>query len=225
MGIAERRERERLQRQNDIIDTAERLFFSKGIENTTMDEVAELAELSKGTLYLYFRNKEDLYHAIVERGLVILLEMFEKVVEKVDTGIDRIHEIGRAYEAFHRQYPDYFTLMLHHENMEIDLSKIEEDSFIGRCNRMGNRIFSLIQEVVGEGMQDGSIRSDLDPVKLSLVVWGHATGIMQIIRAKKTVIENIFNIDAEEIISYSFELMRKYIESRDHEKGQRKANK
>ena len=52
MGIAERREREREQRRNTILDAAETVFFSKGINLATMDEVAEEAELSKGTLYL-----------------------------------------------------------------------------------------------------------------------------------------------------------------------------
>ena len=56
MGIAERKEREKLQRRNDIIDAAERLFFQHGFETPTMDDVAREAELSKGTLYLYFKS-------------------------------------------------------------------------------------------------------------------------------------------------------------------------
>ena len=60
MGIAERKEREKEHRRNTILDAAEEVFFSKGINLATMDEVAERAELSKGTLYLYFKNKEEL---------------------------------------------------------------------------------------------------------------------------------------------------------------------
>ncbi|MCK5408322.1 MAG: helix-turn-helix transcriptional regulator, partial [Candidatus Krumholzibacteria bacterium] len=60
MGIAERREREKEQRRIDIIDAAERVFFSKGWQAATMDDVAEAVELSKATLYLYFKNKEEL---------------------------------------------------------------------------------------------------------------------------------------------------------------------
>ena len=59
MGIAERKERERQQRREEIIKAAEEIFFSRGTESATMDEVAERAELSKGTLYLYFKSKED----------------------------------------------------------------------------------------------------------------------------------------------------------------------
>ena len=61
MGITERKEREKLQRREDILNAAERVFFSKGHKNSTMDDVAEEAELSKGTLYLYFKSKEGFY--------------------------------------------------------------------------------------------------------------------------------------------------------------------
>jgi TetR/AcrR family transcriptional regulator len=50
MGITERKEREKEQRRNAIIDAAEKIFFTKGMDNSTMDDVAEEAELSKGTL-------------------------------------------------------------------------------------------------------------------------------------------------------------------------------
>jgi TetR/AcrR family transcriptional regulator len=214
MGISERRERERQQRQNAIIDAAEQLFFSKGVENTTMDEVAVAAELSKGTLYLYFKNKDDLYHAIVERGLKVLLEIFHEAAGKQTAAIDQIREIGKAYAEFQREYPDYFNALLHHESREIDMSAVEENPFMSRCSELGNRVFQFLQEVVKRGIADGSIRSDLDPLKLSLVVWGHATGIMQVVRAKKKVIEDIMGINGEELITYSFELMQKYIEKR-----------
>ena len=59
MGIAERKEREKLQRRKDIIDAAEKVFFYRGFESATMDEIAEKVELSKGTLYLYFKSKEE----------------------------------------------------------------------------------------------------------------------------------------------------------------------
>ena len=61
MGIAERKEREKEQRRKAILDAAEKVFFEKGLKYSTMDDVAEEAELSKGTLYLYFKNKEELF--------------------------------------------------------------------------------------------------------------------------------------------------------------------
>ena len=56
MVTARRKEREKEQRRNEIVDAAEKLFFEKGYEGVSMDDVARDAELAKGTLYLYFKN-------------------------------------------------------------------------------------------------------------------------------------------------------------------------
>ena len=64
MSKAERKEREREMRRNDIIDAAEKLFFSRGYENVTMDDLAKELEMSRAALYLSFKNKGDIYAAI-----------------------------------------------------------------------------------------------------------------------------------------------------------------
>ncbi|MDA3814141.1 MAG: TetR/AcrR family transcriptional regulator, partial [Candidatus Cloacimonetes bacterium] len=82
MGSAERKERERIQKQSDIIDAAEKVFMSKGFENATMDDIAEESEFSKGALYTYFQSKNELCLSIVLRGLKVIASEFEKVVSK-----------------------------------------------------------------------------------------------------------------------------------------------
>ena len=61
MGIQERKERERERRRQQIIVAAKKVFSEKGFNKATMDDIAGEAELSPGTLYLYFKNKEELY--------------------------------------------------------------------------------------------------------------------------------------------------------------------
>ncbi|HTX60954.1 MAG TPA: helix-turn-helix domain-containing protein, partial [Methanobacterium sp.] len=68
MTISERKEREKENRRNDIISTAERLFYEKGYENITMADIAEGTELARSTLYLYFKNKKEIYLAISLKG-------------------------------------------------------------------------------------------------------------------------------------------------------------
>ena len=63
-GRKSRKERETELRRQIIIEAAEKLFLSEGYENTTMDEIARLSEYSKGTLYKYFKSKDELYLAI-----------------------------------------------------------------------------------------------------------------------------------------------------------------
>lgn len=211
MGTAERKEREKEMRRNAIIDAAEQVFFSKGIENATMDEVAELAELSKGTLYLYFKNKNELLHAIVGRGLQILHSRFIKAVEKEEKGIDKIKALGSAYFEFFKEEPDYYAIMLHHDTYDLDPHILENNPNFALCNELGNKLFAIMQEAARVGIEDGSIRRDIDPVKLSVVLWGHSAGILNLMRSKQLFIEKIFGLNPEDIMDYSHNLIQAYL--------------
>jgi AcrR family transcriptional regulator len=64
-----RKEREKRARQQDILKAARELFATKGFRDTTLDEIAHQAEFGKGTLYNYFANKEEIFHAIIEQSI------------------------------------------------------------------------------------------------------------------------------------------------------------
>ena len=85
MGIAERKERERLVRREQILEAAYQLFHETGFSAATMDQIAERAELAKGTLYLYFKSKEEVYYALLDRGLEIIchMEIFQQMVMEI----------------------------------------------------------------------------------------------------------------------------------------------
>ena len=123
MSISDRREREKIQRRNTIIDAAEKLFFSKGFANTTMDEVAEIVELSKGTLYLYFKSKEELYGAIIQRAMDILKDMFKEAAATDGNGLTRINAVGMTFYDFYKKYPFHFQALFHRELNNAILSK------------------------------------------------------------------------------------------------------
>jgi AcrR family transcriptional regulator len=206
MGITERREREKEQRKNDIIDAAERVFFKKGQENATMDDVAEEAELSKGTLYLYFKNKEDLYLAIHLRGNRILYSLFKNAVKDMKTGIEKTRSIGAAYVEFFRKYPDYFKAMLYYESHNIDFE--DENSVANECLNEGKATLELLIESIVIGIKDGSIRADIDPIKTAINLWGQTTGVLQVASLKeKIVLMKNFEITAQDVINYCFDLI------------------
>ena len=100
MGIAERKEREKQLRREEIVLAAEKIFFSKGFDPSTMDDIAEEAELSKGTLYLYFKNKEELYASLSLRILQYLHIRVEHVnkeelppEEKMDALVEAMYDV------------------------------------------------------------------------------------------------------------------------------------
>jgi AcrR family transcriptional regulator len=217
MSIAERRQREKEKRRNDIVNAAERIFFSQGLENATMDDVAEEAELSKGTLYIYFKSKEDLYLAITKRGLDILTTMFEKASTKTSLGIEKIYAIGQAYRDFSKKHTDYFQAMAY---FDLRVKEISDESPNTKASiDQGEKVLTLCAEAIRCGIEDGTIRSDIDPQKAAIVLWGQTNGILQLILNKgkhmKEMLKAFGFKTPEEIIDYSFELVRHSLQNVD----------
>ncbi len=107
MSIADWKEQEKEQRRQYIMDAAEKLFFSRGYDNVTMDDIAKEVGLTKKSLYLYFKNKEALFFVVVLRGTRILNALVKEYTKRGRTGFDGLWEIGHAYYSFASKYPDY----------------------------------------------------------------------------------------------------------------------
>jgi AcrR family transcriptional regulator len=113
MGVKERKERERRQRKSEILETAKSLFLKNGFLNVTMNEIAAATELSTGTIYLYFKNKEDIFAALAVIGSEKLDEIVDKVLSKKNP-LDKknITHFIHAYLAVYNDYGCYFDLLL-----------------------------------------------------------------------------------------------------------------
>lgn len=179
MGITERKEREKLHRKEEILDAAEKVFFEKGLPSATMDEIAEKAELSKGTLYLYYKSKEDLYMAIICRGHQMLLKMFQEAAATGEAPVKLLQNIGEAYFAFYKRYHDYFRMFSFSENTQLQSQVSEEMQ--KTCAESGRCIGGVVQEVIQRGKDDGSCRPETNPVEMSFILWAHCRGIMELI--------------------------------------------
>jgi TetR/AcrR family transcriptional regulator len=107
MSTNKRRELEKYNRRNDILNAAENLFFSQGFENVSLNEIAKKVHLGRSTIYLYFENKEELFFAIVLRGALILHKLVQEEVNKVDRSIEKLEAFRSAYYTFANRYPDH----------------------------------------------------------------------------------------------------------------------
>lgn len=111
MGIQERKEREKEQRRDELLAAAQAVFFTRGLQAATMDEIAAKAEVSKGTLYLYYRSKEDLYLAVLLRGTDIMYAMFREVLTKSMPVLCKVKELAETYYRFCTSHRDYFRML------------------------------------------------------------------------------------------------------------------
>jgi TetR/AcrR family transcriptional regulator len=209
MGIQERKEREKEQRRIEILDAAERVFFSKGLKNATMDEVAEEAELSKGTIYLYYKNRDELFLGLIFRGMQIMNDMFKKAIQGKGTGLEKTFRIGQAYLKFAKEFPDYYNALSHFRLDELEYENAEcQGSVACQCSDFGHNSLEILSNIIKEGIGDGSIRSDIDPGQTSTILYGMTTGIIELVAMKGEHLKNQHGLKMDHIIDYYFDFVR-----------------
>ncbi|MEM8485983.1 MAG: TetR/AcrR family transcriptional regulator [Bacteroidota bacterium] len=212
MSTLERRQEEKEQRRNDIIDAAEVVFAQKGVDKATMADVAKEARLSRGLIYFYFKDKEDLYLAIMVRASRGLREAFEQAVTDEMRGFEKITAMGRAYVRFSKEQPAYFHALTEFETRTINFEEPIESEVA--CLAEGNKVLELMARVIAEGMQDGSIRQDIgDPMKASVCLWGFTHGIIQIVAKKQDMFTHVLQVDPDALITQAFDMMERSLAS------------
>lgn len=176
MGIIERKEREKEMRRKDIIDAAEFIFSTKGFENATMQDVATKSELSKGTLYLYFKTKNEICLAIYQRGLEMLYKEMKIELKKTQPTLLKIQNIVEFFINFVRQHPAYYKAIL---NFRQHGDQCQDDSrFLIACQKMNKQVTNLIKDVIDQGIKKSEIRGDSDSDKISQLIWSHHNGTL-----------------------------------------------
>jgi TetR/AcrR family transcriptional regulator len=185
MGISERKIREKEQRKREILDTAERLFFSRGYDDVSMDEIAREVELNKATLYLYVENKEALFAAIVLRGIRILQKKYEECMNTRATGITKVALMGQAYYEFSQEHSDYLRLIKFYGTERFS----KENPCTAEIGKGYGTCRLILRDAVREGIDDGTIRADLDPFLISMYLMISFMGILSMEDKWKQVIE------------------------------------
>ena len=185
MGISDSKQREKEQRGAVILDAAQRLFFSRSYEDVSMEEIAREVELNKATIYLYFQNKEALFSEIVLRGVRILQEKYRECIEKEVPGIAKVALMGEAYYRFSQEHPEYQRLIAFYGSERFS----RENPCTAEIGKGYGTCRMLLRDAVQEGIDDGTIRADLDPFLISMYLMTSFMGILSMEEKWKRVIE------------------------------------
>ncbi len=175
MGIKERRKREKEHRRREILKAAKTLFFEQGFFATSMNGIAKAAELSKGTLYLYFKDKEELYISLQIEGMELLNKAFNKAVENKTGWEEKLRAIGWAYYQFSRDHQQFFHINFQFQHGEITRST--SDDLFQKCYEAVVHNLNFLSIPLKNGMAAGQIRQD-NPMAVAVVLWGSLTGII-----------------------------------------------
>jgi TetR/AcrR family transcriptional regulator len=194
-----KREQSKQKRRERIVEVAEKLFFEKGINNATMDEVAKLTKFSKATVYSYFPSKDELFFSICQRGNEILQQRFNEVVENHELGVDKVRAIGFAFFDFANTYPHYYRF----------ISYFVSGSDFAIPEEMESKMLHLdktLTKCIELGIQDGSIKP-VNALLVSKCLWAMATGTLQLIFQKGELLEKHLSIDKQSIFQTFFQLL------------------
>lgn len=207
MGTTDRKEQTRKLRQEDIVNAAEKIFFSKGLNNATMDEVAAEAQYSKRTIYSYFSSKEQIYDAIISRAYQIMYHLYEEAFqrERPANGLEKLVLMGKTYLDFIRKYPKYSEAMAYYDNPEENV--LSQDEYKMANYRESNKSSDLLIQCIREGIDDGSVYKELDPVSTAFVLYGNMIGIGNILLRKEKYIVHTYRKDASALVKEMYTLI------------------
>jgi AcrR family transcriptional regulator len=177
LSTAERRAREKAQRRREILDAARQEFFERGFHTPTVDDVAARAEVSKGTIYLYFKSKEEILAHLLLEGLDLLLKEMESVY---NTGSpppaeEGLQALAHAYLDFCQNNPNYFRLI-----MAFDRGRFEESISRELYKEVLNRSMhglALVKQAIEIGTSSGVFCVD-DAWQAAGLVWAALNGVL-----------------------------------------------
>jgi TetR/AcrR family transcriptional regulator len=188
-----RSERRKASTAASILDAAEGLFRQGGFQATTIDEIAEKADVSVGSVYVHFQTKVGLYLALVERALDLNEAAMGKVAELgLTSPLERVFAAGDAYLNFHLEHPGAFQM--------IALRVLEPTSGVHEVEaRIADRVQQLVLAVETDlraAIDAGEVRSDIDAARTMRFLWGSWNGTIAM-----AVREDRLRIDEHELRS------------------------
>jgi AcrR family transcriptional regulator len=180
MGVKERREREKSETRDKILDAARELFITEGYDGVSMRKVAEKIEYSPTAIYLHFADKEDLFHELVHEDFAQLAEVFQSAAMPQDP-LERLRHIGRTYVDFGMRYPNHYKLMFMtpHPIAELD----ERDREVHGNPEVD--AYAFLKMTVQQAIKTECFRDDLtDADLISQTVWAAVHGVISLHIAK-----------------------------------------
>jgi len=170
MSTSERKAKEKVELRAFILSAATRLFVEKGIEYTTMRNIADLVDYSVGTVYVYFKDKNAILHALHAQGFVELSSAF-KVLFNVNNPLERLFAMGRSYIQFAIANPDMYDLMFNIKAPMEFLAASSSDEW-----NEGKATFDILKATVNECMKDGYFTGH-ESEALSFLIWSCVHGM------------------------------------------------
>jgi AcrR family transcriptional regulator len=183
MGIHERKIREKEERRRQIMEAAKLVFSAKGFNRATMEEIAGEAELSPGTLYLYFKNKEELHTSLsIDILKYLTRQMREYVDERTMSPEAKIYALRDAFINVY-EYDAMVLINLFHLQSGETLKNLSGE-VLQQIKEASGDALGAITSIVQEGIDQG-VFVDKHPVALADIIWATYSGVVLWVDSKR----------------------------------------
>ncbi|MEM1359293.1 MAG: TetR/AcrR family transcriptional regulator [Bacteroidota bacterium] len=210
MGIQERKERDKEELRRKIIAAATELFREEAYDAVGMRKIADKVEYSVGTLYLYYKDKDELFLAVQEEAFRQAFAYIQQLPE-TDDPLERLHGLGERYVRYGMENPELYRLMFMMEHPMQALSQSDDW-------RSGILLHQLLTEIVQDCISAGRLKSD-DPHRMSFALWSFVHGMVSLRISHRLDIYNgehlncpLCGEDVEQLVIDTNKMMMKILE-------------
>ncbi len=172
MGIAERKEKQKVELKQQILEASVKLFSEHGYEGVSMRKIAEIVQYSPTTVYLYFKDKNEILFELHELGFK-KMEAFNQDLFDIKNPLLRLHKLGENYLRFGLENPEYYDLMF---ILQAPMNFINKTNC---CWNGGDKALDVLKSILQECMEKKLIKPG-DVNVMAMAVWSMVHGLVSL---------------------------------------------
>jgi len=205
MSTQERKKIEKENRRNIILAAAESIMVKNGLHGLNLDLIAQETNLAKGTLYLYFKSKEEILSILTIKARELLLDEFKKIAVNNQLDIEKLKSIVKINYNFYKKYPLYYDLVsLYEANHQVTETEEMYESSLA--------INDLVINIIQKAKEADQLQENIDTAIITLCLWGSTVGILQLMKVRGPIMKEKIDISEEEILDAFIQMIFKGIQ-------------
>ena len=204
MSTKERKLREKENRKDLILQAAEKVMRENGLYGLSIEAIADETQLAKGTIYLYFKSKEEILSSLTIKARNKLFVEFELIEKQNGNSFEKLIEMIKMNYRFYRQFPLYYDLVSLYEanHKAVETEEMYQSS---------QNITNLVYRIASQAKEEGLLNEKVNPMHLTMSLWGMTVGMLQLLKVRGPLIEESFAISEDDLMETYLEIFRKGI--------------
>jgi AcrR family transcriptional regulator len=190
----------KLHREQQIIEAADYVLNDVGAHEFTIDRIVANLGVAKGTIYKYYKSKDDILAEVSVKALHMLLDYFKTAVERETDLLASLKGLIMACYEYYLRHPKYFELIIYMERPDF---KSDIKSYLSISTELKNYFTKHLIKC----QSAGAINKELNTTYCTYMIWGSCMGLMNFIEAKKVFIEDIEQLDRKELLNLYAEVI------------------